>query len=164
MKIAILSDVHDCKENLRRALKQAATLGCEQLFFIGDIVELDSLFYLREKWQGQLEIVFGNNEYSRLAHREAAFIWPQTRHHGDHADFICSARRIYMSHYREDAQKAAEKGNYDAVFFGHSHRAHQERIGSTILVNPGEIQGRQSPPQFAVYDSIDNSVKQYIVL
>lgn len=164
MKIALLSDVHDRTEQLSRALKQAAALGCEQLFFMGDIGALSSLRFLRAEWEGQLEIVFGNNEYTRSKHRLAAANWSLTRHHGESADFICDGRRIYMSHYGDTAQQAAQKGIYDAAFFGHSHSAYQERIGSTLLANPGEIQGRQGRPQFAVYNSSDNSIEQHFVL
>lgn len=163
MKIALLSDVHDRTDNLSRALKQAAALGCEQLFFMGDIVTLKSLLFLRQQWEGQLEIIFGNNERSRNQHHRAVANWAQSRHHGESADFICDGRRIYMSHYGDAAQKAALKGIYDAAFFGHSHSAYQERIGSTLLANPGEIQGRQGRPQFAVYDSSNNSIEQHLV-
>jgi uncharacterized protein len=56
-------------------------------------------------------------------------------------------------HYPEIAKKLAESGNYDAVFYGHTHRPWEETIGSCRLVNPGELAGQRYKPCFAIYDT-----------
>ncbi len=62
-------------------------------------------------------------------------------------------RKIAANHYPHIARHLAESGHYDAVFYGHDHTAHQEQIGETLLLNPGEVMGRFGKSTFAWYDT-----------
>ena len=42
--------------------------------------------------------------------------------------------------------------------FGHDHKAHTERVGKTLIINPGSLVGvylpnKQAPITFALYDT-----------
>lgn len=158
MNIALISDIHDHTLHLLLALQRAREEGCERLFFMGDMARLETFSVLRREWTAPIDLVFGNNDFDRTSFLRMAEGFSQTTHHGDSAETEADGRHIAFTHYPAPAEKLANLGCFDAVFYGHTHVAHQERRGSTLLANPGEIQGRYSPG-FAVYNTTANSVR-----
>lgn len=54
----------------------------------------------------------------------------------------------------------AKSGDFDAVFYGHSHKKHIDKVNDCIIVNPGEISShRTSTASFAIYDTTKNDVE-----
>ncbi|USN57577.1 MAG: metallophosphoesterase family protein [Candidatus Peribacteria bacterium] len=49
-------------------------------------------------------------------------------------------KQFFLSHYNDLAKPMAQSGLYDVVCYGHNHLRHEERIGNTLLLNPGAIQ------------------------
>ena len=45
--------------------------------------------------------------------------------------------RVYVSHFPEDAQRAAASGDYGLAVHGHTHVPRDEQLGSCRIVNPG---------------------------
>ena len=41
----------------------------------------------------------------------------------------------------------------DLVFYGHTHKPWEEKVGNCRLVNPGEVAGQRFKPTFALYDT-----------
>lgn len=164
MKIALLSDVHDHELRLLSALERARELGCTHLFFMGDIATLSTFRMLCEEWTHGIDAVFGNNEYDWDAFHRMANRYAHVTLHGTVATLTTADnRRCYLTHLPWKALQAAESGEYDAVFYGHTHSADISQMGSCLLVNPGEIQGRQAPPGIGVYDTAAHQVTLYTV-
>lgn len=161
MKIAIMSDVHDCTENMLLALHSAKEQGCQRIFYLGDIVESSTLSLMLDEWQLPADIVFGNNEYDLTAHRSIAQRYANCIHHGYEADLMVDGRNIYFTHLPYHATTKVGSGQYHAVFYGHTHVAEQSVLQGTLLVNPGEVGGVRRPPGFAVYDTELNDVRFY---
>lgn len=160
MLIAIASDIHDNKRNLRRAMAQAQAEGCSRLLFLGDVESPATFALLRSLWPHELDAVPGNNDYPRESFREFAAQHPQTHYHEGSADLLIDGRHIYMTHEPYNGVRfAAESGDYDLVLYGHTHRPHLERAGNTIVANPGDLQGRYGEPSFAVYDTSAHSLR-----
>ncbi len=159
MLVALLSDIHDHTTHLLLALQAAQERGCTHLLFMGDMASASTFRLLREEWPHPLDLVFGNNEYELQAFERMASQWPHTTLHGAHADITLGTRRIFFCHLPWDAGRAASSGKYDAVFFGHTHKAEVSTSGRTLIVNPGEIYGRRETPGFAVYDADTNTVQ-----
>ena len=67
--------------------------------------------------------------------------------------------KIAVVHYPELAKTLAHSGKYKVVFYGHTHIRKIEKIGSTLLVNPGEIMNLNSNPSFIIYNSENNKIK-----
>lgn len=44
------------------------------------------------------------------------------------------------------------------VCYGHNHLRYEERVGKTLLLNPGAIQGNKESASYCVYDTETNSV------
>ena len=159
MLVALLSDVHDHTTHLLLALHAAREEGCTHLLFMGDMAGFSTFRTMRDNWEYPMELVFGNNEFEKHAFCRAAEKWSQTQLHGDAADIVLNSRRIFFTHLPWTATRAAESGHYDAVFFGHTHEAEIQQVNETLVVNPGEVYGRQSKPSIGVYDTITNTAK-----
>lgn len=159
MRVALLSDIHDHITHLLQALIAAREQGCTHLLYMGDMARISTFRTLREEWPYAIDLVFGNNEYERAAFQRAAQQWHSTTLHGDFADLVLGGRHIFFTHFPWTAAKAAESGGYDAVFFGHTHVPEMQNTGNTLLVNPGEVYGRQGTPTIGVYDTESNTVR-----
>lgn len=159
MLIGIISDIHDRTANLRRALELLAETHCTHLLCLGDIASTGTLQLLGSLWQGELDIVAGNNDYPRSDFRACAGQMPRTRYHGDTAELELDGRRVFLAHEPERALHAAKFGRFDAIFFGHTHRAGQMMDASILIANPGDIQGRYGCPSFALYDTATHTLR-----
>lgn len=161
MLIALLSDIHDNTDNLLLALATAEKLECKHLLFTGDITSLYTLRTLREEWPYGIDLVFGNNEWDHRSHIRLAEQMHDMCHHGYTADISIDNRRIFLTHFPQDATKAILSRNYDAVFYGHTHIAEQHLHGNTLAANPGEVAGVRRSPSFAVYDTTAHSISYH---
>lgn len=160
MILGIISDIHDHTAHLRRALELLEAEGCRHLLCLGDVASVKTLRYLTARWVGSLDLVAGNNDYPRAAFRDCcAPEQPRIRYHGDTAELETDGRRIFMAHEPERTLNAAEFGGFDAIFFGHTHRAGQMQKGTTLIANPGDIQGRYGCPSFALYDTATHTLR-----
>lgn len=159
MLLGIISDIHDNTVGLQAALQRLAAEGCECLLCLGDLACTDTLQLLRRGWQGELHLIAGNNDYPRERFRAAAQAMPRTHYHGDTAELSLGGRRIFMAHEPERTVNAANYGGFDAIFFGHTHRAGQMTSGETLIANPGEIQGRYGSCSVAVYDTDSHTLR-----
>ena len=57
-----------------------------------------------------------------------------------------------MVHYPKIAYAFAKTGEYDFIFCGHTHKYEIKEIGKTLVINPGEILGKEGPPSFVILD------------
>ncbi len=163
MLVALLSDIHGASTRLLLALAQAQALGCTHLLCMGDVDDLGTFRLLCEEWHHGADLVFGNNEWQRESFLRVAEEYPHITHHGEKADMVLGGRNIFFCHYPHLAARAAETRRYDAVFFGHTHRAeiYPADADLPLIVNPGDIQGRYGSPSMVVYDTETNSAQLY---
>lgn len=160
MLIALFADIHDNTRNMQQALQKALAEGCSHLLFLGDMASVATFRQLRQAWPHGMDIVPGNNDYPRADFLEEAKQSPLTRYHAESAQITLDERHIYMTHEPYNGVLyAAECGEFDAVFFGHTHRGGQQLHGHTIVANPGDIQGRYGDPSFAIYDTTAHTVR-----
>ncbi len=161
MRIALISDIHDHSTRLLLALARAQGEGCRHLLCMGDVASLSTFRLLCEEWPPGLDLVFGNNEWHRESFLRVADEYPHVTHHGDTAHVTLGGREIFFCHYPHVAAREAESGRYDAVFFGHTHRAelHPATAGEPLILNPGDVQGRFGKPSLAVYDTETNAAR-----
>ena len=76
-----------------------------------------------------------------------------TLHNLPFAYLMFDGRKVAVNHYPEIARDQALSGQYDMVCHGHDHIANVERIGHTLLINPGEVMGRFGKSTYALYDT-----------
>ena len=159
MRVALLSDIHDHTTHLLLALQAAHEQRRTHLLFMGDMAASSTFSMLHEEWPHSIDLVFGNNECETNVFTRKAEQWPRVTLHGAHADIMLDSRRVFFCHLPWQATKAAASGKYDAVFYGHTHTPEILYAGSTLLVNPGEICGRQNAPTIGVYDTTTNQAR-----
>ena len=164
MLVALMSDAHDERDHLHHAVRQALAANCCHLIFLGDLATLETLRLLRAAWPYAMDLVPGNNDYPLADFLSCARLWPNTTFHPSATDITLANRRLYLTHVpTESLRVAAATGEFDALFFGHTHVPEQRTIGPTLLANPGDIQGRFGSPSFAIYDTLHNSVKHFSI-
>lgn len=158
MKIGIISDSHDNIWKLAKAiphLREAdAVLHC------GDLI---SPFMINKLKAGlddiPVHIVWGNNDGDKRLVAKAAAEAGSIVLHGDLAELELGGRRIAVNHYPEIGRALAASGEYDLVCYGHDHTRHEERVGDSLLLNPGEIMGMNGISSLAFYDTQEGEIE-----
>ncbi|MGC9400390.1 MAG: metallophosphoesterase [Anaerolineae bacterium] len=153
VKIAICSDIHDHLSILDAALNDMRDLGAEVLFFCGDFNAPFTLKALAEGFPGPVHVVWGNNDGDQWLMTEVAHGLDNVTLHGVFAEVEIEGYRVAAVHYPRLGWALAHADLYDLVCYGHDHEAHQERVGETLLLNPGELMGRFGVSTYAMVDS-----------
>ena len=161
MIIGILSDTHDHIGNTHKAIKTLLENGAEQIIHCGDFCA-PFMIELFSEYDVPFHCVFGNIDDRYLTTKKAAES-KSVLLHGDIARIEIDNKRIFINHFPEIALIAAESNEFDAVFYGHTHMAKEERIGNTLMLNPGEVMSRFGKPSVAIYDTNTNSARHILL-
>lgn len=150
MRIAVLSDSHDHIPNLHHAVQRANQEQADLLLHCGDLISPFMLRYLHA-FRGPVHLIYGNNIGDQhLIATRCGPVFANLHHHGSHGAIIINGWRIAMNHYPDLARQLALSGKYDLVCYGHDHLFHSESIGDCLLVNPGDLLGKDECPSFAL--------------
>jgi putative phosphoesterase len=152
MKIAILSDSHDNIPNLRAAVARCNNNGVSLIIHCGDLI---SPFMLEELagFRGAVHLVYGNNVGDQhLISQAGGTRHPSISHHGVLGAVEAGGRKIAFTHYPQLARGLVASGDFDVVCCGHNHRYQVEEHGKRLLVNPGELLGKDAQPTFCILD------------
>jgi len=153
MKFAIVSDTHGNVANFKKAIKWMQKQNIQLIFHCGDIGNPESLKESLENFKGEFFGVFGNmdadykilvEEYNKIQNVKIVEKFLKTE---------IENKSIAITHKPDDARKLAEPQKFDLVFYGHTHKPWEERVGNCRLINPGELAGQIFKPTFAVYDT-----------
>lgn len=148
-KIAIISDTHN---NFIRGEKVRDILKKEGINFIihcGDIGEKDYLKKIFKKFEVRAVLGNADDGYGTIEEYQEL---PNIVVYKERGEEIINNKRISFNHYPEIAKKIAKTEKYDFVFYGHTHKPWEEKIGKTILLNPGNVSGILYNSTFAIYD------------
>lgn len=164
MNVAILSDIHDHIWNLEKTISQLQG-KVEVAIFCGDMTAPFTSGIL-----SQLDIptyaCLGNNDEDHIGLLKKAgpkFVWKYLSEEFGKVEL--GGKKIAFCHYPKLAELLAKTGDFDAIFYGHTHLVDDRQIGNTLLVNPGPIcgiqNGKSSRASYAIYDSAINKVKTF---
>ncbi len=142
---------------MKKALEKIQELNIDAIIHCGDLCAPFMIKEL-EKAEIQVHLVFGNTDDKYITTKlcEASKL---VTLYGDFAEIEIDKKKIAFSHFPQYAQAFAKSGQYNAVFYGHTHSKDKKIINTTLLVNPGEIMGKSSNPTIAVYDTESNSIE-----
>jgi len=155
-----MSDSHDHLENLEVALRLALENGAGMIIHCGDFVAPFSLRAL-DRAGVPVHGVFGNNDGDQyLLTKLAMSELERINLHGQVGMLEVEDCRIAFTHLPVVGRGLAATGGYDLVCFGHSHNHFAERIGRTLLLNPGEIMGKDEAAGFCMYDTGDGQFRR----
>lgn len=157
MKICVVSDSHDNRQLLARAVEDAQRRGAQAVLHCGDVVAPGTLSVL-QKYGLPVHVIHGNNAgdlYTLTTMATAA--GSVIRYHGQDAGIELHGRRIFLVHYPHYARAMAATGEWDVVCCGHDHRAYIEHLPTlrgtpALLINPGTVGGVGAPPTYILGD------------
>lgn len=165
MKVGLLSDTHNHLPETRRALDLLLEHGAEHLLHCGDVGD-DVLSLLSATCLAhgiQAHVAIGNCDSVpdvRFAPQ------PKGVEYGSAPEFVLSGKRCVLVHGDQPHRLAhlVNSGDLDFVFTGHTHRAADQRIGSTRVLNPGSpVRPRGGPPSVALID-LDSGEASWLTL
>lgn len=157
MKIGIISDTHDNIWNLKKALNKLQEQGIDILIHCGDLCT-HFIIPILDKLNLPVYVVFGNIDDKKGVQNMSSEAKNVT-HYGDVGEITIDGKNIAFTHKPADAEKLAQTGKYDVVFHGHTHTMRDNKIGTTKIINPGEIIGRKGNPSYAIYDTTTDKVE-----
>ena len=123
MKLGVLSDTH----GLLRQEVLNHLQGCDAILHGGDINNQGILNTLSSV--ATLYVVRGNND-KEWAESLPLFL-----------EIKLGGKHVYMTHKKKDLP--ADLGPFDLVIVGHTHRYEMQRVGNTLLLNPGSCGPRR---------------------
>jgi hypothetical protein len=152
MKIAVISDIHG---NMAYLSKAKGVIDAEKINTIiccGD-VQTEEVFHELDSWEQRVYLSLGNADKELERKLESGLLYPESlEYFKDFGVVHIDNKVIAFTHYDFYAKKLATEGKYDIVFYGHTHTPWEEKLGSTILLNPGEIAAHFGKSTFAIYE------------
>ncbi len=139
MLIGIISDSHDHVDNIRKAVEIFKARGVDLVIHAGDIVSPPAL----KLFDGlRLAGIFGNNDGEK-AGLTKVFSTMGAKLGGDFLSLDDAGLSIAVYHGTEPGLTSAlvECGKYDVVISGHTHKIVNDRVGNTLVLNPGSAHG-----------------------
>ena len=163
MLLAVMGDSHDNREALKTAVKTAVDKGAKTLFHTGDLISAFMLEILHD-FPGRIYLVKGNNDGDPLAvSRTIPQECPQIKEFGGFIIVDFDEFRVALTHYPENARAHAIAGDFDMVFYGHTHEYSEKMVGETLLLNPGDIMGLKEDPSFCLVESDTKEVRRLFI-
>lgn len=160
MKIAIISDIHDHVWNLKKVLERPELQATDAMICCGDLCAPFIIKLLGQAYINPIHIVLGNNDGDVASIIKVAQQFSNINIHGEYFRGDFDGKSIAANHYPEKARELAENGGYDVVCYGHNHvLAINEKVGETLLINPGSIMGyhggelKDIPATFSILDT-----------
>ncbi len=162
MKFAIISDSHDNWPNVEKAILYIKKQNITTLVHCGDISSGKVLQELVQLFGGTVHAITGNVSAPLEELREAVNGLEVTLY--DETGILeIDGLKIAFNHYPDEAKELAESGQYDLVFYGHTHKPWDERIGNTRMLNPGTVAGLFSKATFAIYNTTTRQAELVIL-
>ncbi|OGZ69873.1 MAG: hypothetical protein A3D44_03165 [Candidatus Staskawiczbacteria bacterium RIFCSPHIGHO2_02_FULL_42_22] len=158
MKIAIVSDTHDNMANFNKVIDFLNAQKITTMLHCGDICNQETVNEAIKNFNGEILFVKGNGDYDLKNYKDMMEIEA-----GGDVKKGLGPKKIAFIHYPELARKLAESGKYDIVFYGHTHKPWEEKVGNCRLVNPGELAGQRFKPCFAIYDTETDNLELKIL-
>ena len=149
MKIAIVSDTHNNLGNFKKAIDWVKKEKIKLILHCGDISSQETIDYVKKEFGGEIKFVKGNADFN--------LDLPEKM------ELEIDNKKIAFAHFPDTAKKLAQSVKFDMVFYGHTHRPWDEKVGKTHMINPGELAGQFYKPSFAVYETATGSLELKIL-
>ena len=159
MLVAIISDIHNNEVNLRKVLDYCKAQEIDTIICCGDLASQETLDFMCDNFSGVIHYVFGNMDNDQLREIKKEKRYRNANLYGNHGEFTIENKTIAITHCPDLAKKLCEKKKLNFVFYGHTHKPWEEKIGQCKMLNPGNVAGEIYLPTFAVWDTGDDSFK-----
>lgn len=157
LRLAILSDIHDHKRHLSAILTHVRAARPDAVLLCGDLTTPEVLTACRLPGL-PLSFCLGNCDRARAEALQQQALALGATAWGDLGVLaLPDGASVAFSHFPAIARQAALSGEHRAVFFGHTHKAFDERLvvqgHEVLLANPGDVEGRYGRISALLWDS-----------
>ena len=144
MKIAVISDTHDHRDNILKAVSIMNEEGVDALIHCGDFVApfvkrwFDTLNNnIKENFMG----VFGNNDGEKIGLKNV--LGQICRIESLEIIKELDGKKIYVTHMpiKGTIDALISSGKFDIILSGHTHEVVNKKENGVLVVNPGEACG-----------------------
>lgn len=146
-----MSDSHDSIPNLQEAIDICLKEGVEKIFHCGDLIS-PFMVPILGKFNREIYLILGNNPGDIYLLMQKILDYPNIKFQGDNAFLEIEEYKIAMVHYPKIAYALAKTEEYDFIFCGHTHKYEVKEFGKSLVINPGEILGKEGSPSFVILD------------
>ncbi len=153
MKIAIISDTHDNLATLDKFLAYIKQNPVAAVIHCGDIAEGATLEHLAKNYDGQILAVLGNMDYRESVEAIAKKYPKQIQLFKTFGQAELDGLKVGFCHFPETARRHCQTGDFDFVFYGHTHKPWIETLNNCQLANPGTLAGMFYQATFAILDA-----------
>lgn len=152
-KLAIIADVHDNIINLQKALDYINKEKIDYLISLGDLQSLES-WHMLDNLKIPVWTVMGNADKDIIGEKQLRANLKNIHFSPNIASVELAKQKIIFGHYPEIIKKIILNypDKYTLALAGHTHLPWEEKIGSTKLLNPGNIANIRCAPTFAIID------------
>jgi len=135
--IGIISDSHDNRNNIRKAVNIFNQKEVCLVIHAGDFISPFTCLDFKEL-NCKMEMVFGNNDGEKIglsnAFKDLGKLLPGPR------SFSVNDKKILLMHEHECVEEFMETRSADVIIYGHTHET-DIRKGPPLVINPGESGG-----------------------
>jgi hypothetical protein len=144
MKVGILSDTHDDREAVLRAVGLFNSCHVDKVIHAGDLATVATVALLRGL-EAPFGAVHGNCDIGLM---RPGLWWVGGEIHRPPWRTTLGAKKTVVVHEHHTVGNLAASGEFDIVIYGHLHVADVRTVGETLVVNPGKTarqrQGRST--------------------
>ncbi|MGE5296600.1 MAG: YfcE family phosphodiesterase [Solirubrobacterales bacterium] len=137
MQIGIISDSHDHRINVMKAIEIFAERGIQCVLHAGDIVAPFAAKAFAKLTGVKFIAVYGNNDGEKLNLRRAIEGFGGEIHEYCYKGELAN-RKVYMTHTDHNVEEVVASQKYDLLVYGHTHEQDIRVVGRTMVINPGE--------------------------
>jgi putative phosphoesterase len=167
LKIGVISDTHDDIQNTKKAIEIFNTLDVDHVFHAGDYIYPGMIALFRElKQNTKFYGVRGNNDgeiiglVDQFRKLENAFFL------NEFGRILIDGKEVGIYHGTNPqlSELLIESQIFEVLILGHTHMKRIEKIGKTLVLNPGPLNKgffsstSDDYPSIIVYDQADIDV------
>ena len=159
MLIAVVSDTHSRYHTVEKAVTLIEERKAQAVLHCGDIEDAETVWLFPKG----THFVYGNCDGQRHSLRQAAADAGMTLHE-PFGSVELAGKRLAFVHAddRRLLDRLEASGEYDYLFYGHTHQAEEHQTGRTRVINPGALH-RARPKTFIVLDLESGEVESVVV-
>lgn len=139
--IGVMSDTHDQVHYLDRVIQFFNQQQVSHVIHCGDWISPFTLQYYKSL-NAPIHGVFGNNDGDKFLHMRVAQKQGLSLTMEDQLlvlEAFDKRMAVYHGTSPQIVNALIKCGVYDAVFYGHNHRAKEETVGTVLAMNPGTL-------------------------
>ncbi len=146
MLVGIISDSHDDLESIERAVEIFQRMSVDEIIHLGDLISPFSLNPIINSGI-PFRLLRGNNDAETLT--TISTLENDGLYYSGPVEITLSEKKALIFHgfgskelTKLSAIQLARSGKFDFVLYGHTHEVHVEKVGDTLVINPGESCGK----------------------